>query len=46
MLSHGICNGFWKIEKSPCRCGKASLYLLRAAETAFENISYLILNMA
>ncbi len=45
MLSRGICNGFWKIEKSPCRSGKDSLYLLRAAETAFEKKN-LILNMA
>ena len=24
MLSHSMCNGIWKIEKSPCRSGKDS----------------------
>ena len=24
MLSHGMYNGIWKIEKSPCRGGKGS----------------------
>ena len=28
MLSHGMCKGIWKIEKSPCRNGKDSLLLI------------------
>ena len=28
MLSHSMCNGIWKIEKSPCRSGKDSLLFI------------------
>lgn len=28
MLSHVICKGIWKIEKSPCHSGKNSLLLI------------------
>ena len=28
MLSHGMYNGIWKIEKSPCRSGKDSLLVV------------------
>ena len=45
MLSHSICNGIWKIEKSPCRSGKDTLlFLSEAAETTRKMILHLKIN--
>lgn len=41
MLSRGICNGIWKIEKSPCRGGRDSLLLIRGSgDCPQQSISY------
>ena len=41
MLSRGMCNGIWKIEKSPCRSGKDSLLVVwGSGDRPQESISY------